>query len=262
MLNIETRVDYLIYKISKLIICNICGAKQFVRFENLRREVPSCKRCGSSVRMRQLIHCLSQQLFGKSMVLAKMTTDKKIKGIGLSDWESYANLLAKKFNYINTFYHKEPLLDITNPPEDMANTLNFIISSDVFEHVLPPAQHAFAGAYSLLKPGGCLILTVPYREEGQTVERYPNMLNYRLYQENDQWRMENTTVDGQKEIHTQLIFHGGPGNTLELRQFSLPDLIENLKSSGFKDIQVHNKPFWKYGIYMPESWSYPITAVK
>jgi len=49
---------------------------------------------------------------------------------------------------------------------------------------------------------------------------------------------------------------------LELRQFSLPDLIENLKSSGFKDIQVHNKPFWKYGIYMPESWSYPITAVK
>lgn len=258
----DTQINYLIYKLSKFITCNICGAKQFVRFENLGREIPSCKRCGSSVRMRQLMHFLSQRLFNKSIPISKLPVNKKVTGIGLSDWEGYAAILAEKFDYTNTYYHKEPQLDITKPPKKMLNSLDFIISSDVFEHVLPPDKNAFEGSYAMLKPGGTLVLTVPYRVEGQSVERYPDIQDYRLFKENDQWLMEATNSDGTKQIHTQLIFHGGPGNTLELRQFSLSDLFQKLKNAGFKDVQVHDQPVWKYGIYYPETWSHPITAVK
>src|SRR5208337_5051049 len=79
----------------------------------------------------------------------------------LSDWGGYAAPLALKYRYRNTFFHSEPKLDITNPPDSMRGSLDFLISSDVFEHVLPPVSKAFAGAFDVLKPGGHLILSAP-----------------------------------------------------------------------------------------------------
>lgn len=55
--------------------------------------------------------------------------------MSVSGW---AYICSKKFNYINTFYHKEPLLNIYDD-DHINNYLNlyFIISSDVFEHINP-----------------------------------------------------------------------------------------------------------------------------
>jgi hypothetical protein len=77
--------------------CNICSTLNRARLEQFSRETPSCRRCGSTVRMRSVVHCLSLMLFGRSLALSEMPADPAIRGIGLSDWEGYASRLAGLF---------------------------------------------------------------------------------------------------------------------------------------------------------------------
>ena len=154
--------------------CNICGHRSAYPRNQIMRDIQSCHFCGSHVRWRSVIHALSLELFGKSLALPDFPYRPDILGVGLSDWEGYASRLAKKLQYTNTFYHQEPFLDITDigpaPPQ-----YDFLISSDVFEHVCQPVERVFQNAYKLLKPGGLMILTVPY-VEGRTTEHFPRRL--------------------------------------------------------------------------------------
>ncbi len=97
------------------------------------------------------------ELFGTSLVLSDFPHRPDLAGIGLSDWEGYANPLAERLNYTNTFFHQAPLLDITSVGPDHSGRYDFIICSDVFEHVCQPVSKAFENAYRLLKPGGVMI---------------------------------------------------------------------------------------------------------
>src|SRR5438093_659657 len=115
--------------------CNICGAFCSVPAAELQREVASCGRCGSTVRTRAIAHLLTTELFGRSLIIAELTRRRDLAGIGLSDSENYAKRLSDKFNYTNTFFHQEPRLDIAAAPEDLVRRFDFIIASDVFEHV-------------------------------------------------------------------------------------------------------------------------------
>jgi len=80
------------------------------------------------MRMRSIIHLLSLELFAESIPLSDFPFQPSLKGIGMSDWDGYAEPLAKKLGYTNTFYHKEPRLDITAIDPDSERTLDFIIS--------------------------------------------------------------------------------------------------------------------------------------
>ncbi len=102
------------------------------------------------------------ELFGKSLAIVDFPERPDLVGVGLSDWDGLAWRLAKKLGYANTYYHKEPLLDIAAKQGLQHDLYDFIISSDVFEHVCPPISTAFVNAYNLLKAGGVMILTVPY----------------------------------------------------------------------------------------------------
>ena len=82
---------------------------------------------------------------------------------------------AGKFDYINTFYDREPRIDITEPHPDRHGTYDFILSSDVFEHIGVPVERAFDEVYKLLKPHGVLCLTVPFSLKEQTVEHFPEL---------------------------------------------------------------------------------------
>jgi hypothetical protein len=137
--------------------CNICGALCHTPLSALWRELPSCPSCQSTVRFRAIVHLLSMELFGKSLILDDFPVDKAIRGAGLSDWEGYADRLAQKLEYTNTFYHQAPKLDITNIDPAQEGTLDFLICTEVFEHVPPPVSTAFANAWRLLKPSGVLI---------------------------------------------------------------------------------------------------------
>jgi len=130
--------------------CNICGKGFKSKAAELSREVASCMNCGSSVRMRSIMHVLSMELFGKSLSLSQFPVRPDIAGLGLSDWEGYAIPLSKKLNYKNTFYHQEPRMDITSTDPQYEGTVDFLIASDVFEHIPPPVSLAFQNAYKLM----------------------------------------------------------------------------------------------------------------
>ncbi|MDP9025656.1 MAG: hypothetical protein M3N13_09825, partial [Candidatus Eremiobacteraeota bacterium] len=82
--------------------------------ELLDRETVSCAGCGSTVRWRSVLYLVSVALFGKGLMAADIPVDKGITGIGLSDYVNYADLLAEKFSYTNTYLHQEPRFDILN----------------------------------------------------------------------------------------------------------------------------------------------------
>src|SRR5205807_5938546 len=83
--------------------CNICNQLCASRLVELDRESASCEGCKSSVRLRAIIQILSLELFGRSLSISEFPESRDIVGLGISDRESYAEGLARKFNYINTY---------------------------------------------------------------------------------------------------------------------------------------------------------------
>ena len=243
--------------------CNVCGT--FVvqwPLAAIDRDLPSCPGCGSSVRMRSVVHLLSLALHGQSLVLPHWPTRRDITGLGLSDWSGYGRWLALKTAYTNTFFHTEPRLDICNAPQSRAGTVDYLISTEVFEHVPPPASRAFEGAAMMLKPGGVLVFTTPFSNDAETVEHFPHLNEWEIVARDRRHVLINTRKDGTREEFDNLVFHGGPGTTVEMRLFSRAALLRELKAAGFTEITVFDTPVLEYGIIHWYPWSLPIVARK
>lgn len=241
--------------------CNICGASSTTPLGELRRELASCPACSSSLRFRAVIAALSIGVFGRSLALPDFPRRPDLRGLGMSDWEGYARCLTDRFSYTNTFYHCQPLLDVTKPPpSDLARAHDFLISSDVLEHVRPPLHNALANCQRLLKPGGFMVLTVPFGLAGTTIEHYPHLHRYAITEVHGQQVLINRTVSGEWEVFDDLVFHGGDGSTLEMRVCSLPDLVQGLSAAGFVDIEVWDRETPEHGVVWNEPCSLPIIA--
>ena len=234
--------------------CNICGNVCTSQVSEIKkREAQSCYHCGSTLRFRTIIAALTEQLFRKMEVLPRLSEDKQIVGVGMSDVEIYAAPLRNKFSYTNTYYHKEPKLDITALKIESHNTADFVISTDIFEHVPPPVDVAFTNLYKLLKVGGVCIFSVPYRNDGDTVEHFPELYNYKLVQREGGTILANTTRDGRNQEFDNLCFHGGDGETLEMRIFSKSSLLKEIRKAGFREIRLYETSIPDYGILLNEN---------
>lgn len=233
--------------------CNLCGCKNRLDSSQFHRELAACKKCGALARFRGIIHALANFL-GESedAILRDWPIHKRIFGIGMSDWNGYARLLRRKFSYENTFYDRKPKLDILNLTEKNLGKYDFVISTDVFEHILPPLQQGFDNLFRLLKPGGCLIFSVPYTRTAQTVEHYPGMLDYEILNFRGARILVNRDDGGRLQVYDNLVFHGGKGATLEMRIFCETDILNRLAQSGFEDIKVYDQPNLSIGYYWPE----------
>ena len=175
----------------------------------------------------------------KSPPIPRFPARQDLRGLGLSDWEGYAKRLVTKFDYTNTFLHSEPRLDIAEIDESLSRTFDFLISSEVFEHVDPPVERAFGNARRLLRPGGVLVLTVPYGLGEATVEHFSGLSSYELVTDEAGRRMlEARSADGTVTRYDKLVFHGGDGATLEMRVFALVDIKKYLREAGFRAIEV------------------------
>ncbi len=262
------RYDYIFKKLSQNstpipFTCNICGDRtEALLVDMCGREISSCNSCGSNLRMRSVIHLLSAELFGESIPLPDFPKNKNIFGWGMSDRDEYARLLAEKFSYTNTFYHKEPKFDITSIDRKMAKKFDFMLSCDVFEHVRPPTIRSFSNLHYLLKDGGVAIITVPYMLFEETWEHFPELDNFKIVNDSVGPKLINTTQRGQKQEFRELIFHGGDGSTLELRIFTKSSLHQELAMNGFKDVEFCKCNVPEYGIFWPISWSLPIKIKK
>jgi SAM-dependent methyltransferase len=203
-----------------------------------------------------------EEFLGISMTLAEFPVLKSIRGIGMSDAPELEERLAEKLDYTNTFYHQAPLLDITNPDPKDFGRYDFILSSEVMEHVPPPIEDAFATLYQLLKPGGLLFLTTPFSLNEKTVEHFPELREFTLASLNGTAVLVNRRGDGSIEVFEDLMFHGGPGSTVEMRLFSEKALREMMTAAGFTSIRVAADHWPEYGVEQSHQWSLPIVARK
>jgi SAM-dependent methyltransferase len=240
--------------------CNICGRPNATA--TLPWEPPSCAGCGSNIRFRALNYLLSKEIFGVGVCLRDFPKLPGIRGMGLSDDARYAPALAEKFDYINTFYHKEPRLDITEPHPERWGGFDFILSSDVFEHINAPVERAFEEAFRLLKPNGFLCITVPSSLEEQTAEHYPGLRDYAIANLGGELMLVTRDTGGQLHLHEKPIFHGGPGQTLEMRLFAQNDMAGKLRAAGFSSVEFHADDVDAFGIRYEGAWSRPLVARK
>jgi len=209
-----------------------------------------------------MMHALSIALFNKPIPIAEFPHNLGLIGKGMSDWEGYAHPLSCRLGYTNTYYHKEPRLDITNViPEDYSS-LDFLISTDVFEHVAPPVSIAFENASKLLKPGGVFVFSVPYSLDDDTVEHFPDLNDFKIIDKNGGRVLINKTINGQIQEFSDLVFHGGEGETIEMRVFAEAGLLKELEASGFTQVEIVKDPYFEFGIFWPKLWSLPIIARK
>jgi len=240
--------------------CNICGASN-TRAGPLPREEPSCIKCGSNVRTRGLMQALSLALFGTNLTLPDFPRVKSLRGLGTSDANDYAVRLAEKFDYRNTYYSREPHFDLANPPESEFASYDFILSSEVFEHVPPPVENALHNAFRLLKPAGVLVFTAPYSIEASMAEHYPDLHHFGFVELNGRTVLVNRTRQGEMQFFENPVFHiGSEGKAVEVREFNETGLRTLLTGAGFSEIYTHSEDYPPFGVVRSESWSLPIAA--
>ena len=240
--------------------CNLCGAQAHAAPAELARETPSCLRCRSTVRFRAVARLVVREIVGEDVALPDLKPRRDLRGVGLSDAACYALPLARAFDYRNTWYHAEPRLDITRIDPSLRGRHDFVTASDVFEHVAPPVSRAFDNALALLKPGGTFVMTVPFSLEADTVEHFPELHAWKLEDRAGAWRLVNRTADGRAQTFDRLVFHGGPGTTLEMRLFSKDALLREFARAGFVGVRVAGEPCEAFGIRWADPWSLPIVA--
>jgi hypothetical protein len=244
-------------------ICNVCGHSNRHAGDPPDRERPSCCYCGSNVRARALLQALAMELFGVNLALPDFPRVRSIRGIGTSDPNLYASRLAEKFDYRNTFFNREPRFDIMNPAEEEIGKYDFLISSEVLEHVMPPVDLAFGNVRSLLKHSGVAVFTVPYSVEESMKEHFPDLHQFVFAQVGDGVLLVNRTRTGEIQVFEKPVFHGSwDGSALEMREFTERDLRATLAGAGFEDIRIYAEDYPPFGIFHAEAWSLPIAARK
>jgi hypothetical protein len=248
--------------------CNICGAELAPATtsnpmkRDFDREAIDCATCKSSVRVRSLIALLSQEIFGVMLALPEFPVLKGIRGIGMSDSPQLAERLAEKFDYTNTFYHQWPKFDVTQPETGDIGRYDFMLSSEVMEHVPPPIERAFETLLGVLKADGLLLMTTPYTIGGKTTEHFPELHEYTLAEIGGRPVLVNRRRDGRLETFDELTFHGGHGSTVEMRTFTDQSLRQALLNTGFKDVHFFARNIPEFGIEHSSAWSLPISARK
>jgi len=243
--------------------CNICGAQNPLGDSGMDREAATCSGCGSSLRVRGLLHALAVELFGTEVRLPDFPRVKSLRGLGTSDGSQYADRLAERLDYRNTFLDREPRFNLADPPADEFGKYDFVISSEVLEHVPPPVENAFRNVFRLLKPGGVFVFTVPYSLERSTAEHYPDLYRYGFAEVDSKTVLVNRTRSGELQVFENLVFHFSSGErALELREFAESDLKANLTNAGFTSVKTYSGDCPAFGIVRSETWSLPMAARK
>ena len=208
------------------------------------------------------MHLLSLELFGYSLTVKDFPRLKSVRGIGLTDQQCYAEILADKFAYTNTHYDREPRLDITEHHPNLVESFDFVLAADVLEHTAPPIERALGELCLLLKPNGFLGITICCHPSDRMREHFPDLHEYRVVSLGNSTVLVNRRSDGTLEVLDDLIFHGGSGETLEMREFGVTSLRAKLLAAGFQHLDLFSTDIPEIGIVFDDDVSQPLIARK
>ena len=201
--------------------CNICGWRgTFSRVED-GREGFVCGNCSASSRHRAVIDALRRVLGAPAIPLYAWEKSPSTVILESSARGSYPVMLRDKFTYHATEYDPEKIAGGAAPEKFAdfqrlgfeADSIDIVIASEVFEHVRRD-DLGFAEIYRVLKPGGSLVLTVPY---DHTMEKTVQ-------------RIDTTGPEDRHLMEPE--YHGGGGHTLTYRNYGR-DLAARLTQAGF-----------------------------
>lgn len=222
-------------------LCAICGCTN-VRDDTVgldhyspsatEREGDLCVECGSTWRQRATVVAVLHGLTSMSGPICTRPHDHSVRGLGISDDSLVAAALARSFNYVNTVLHGFPCLDLTET-SDISEKFDFVTCSEVLEHVIPPVAKSIANLHGLLSNNGFAVVSVPVYADTFR-EHYPNLASWHGDSEGVTW------TDWSGEIHEEPSphFHGGDGDTLELREWSAATLRDALLREGFSSVEA------------------------
>jgi hypothetical protein len=101
---------------------------------------------------------------------------------------------------------------------------------------------------------------VPFTLSAQTVEHFPELHEWRIEKRDGAFRVLNTTSDGRAQTFDDVVFHGGPGVTLEMRVFARDALLRHFTNAGFACTRIADEPCEAFGILWPDPFSVPMVA--
>src|SRR6185436_19169291 len=114
----------------------------------------------------------------------------------------------------------------------------------------------------LLKPHGFLGVTVYCNPSDQMREHFPGLHEYRVVPIGDSAVLINKRRDGVLEIRNDLVFHGGSGATLEMREFGITELRAKLLAAGFREVDFLTEHLPEIGVFFDQDVSQPLIARK
>ena len=212
------------------------------------------------MRFRAILLALSRALFGMDLKVLDFPSLDSVRGFGISDSEIYSGRLKSHFSYTNTCFDREPSFDLTRPDEKEFGRNDFVICSDVLEHVPQPLDAALRTLAALLKPAGVLILTAPYTLDESTLEHFSGLHETGLAEIGGKTVLVNRAADGGYQVFDRLVFHGGQGSTLEMRVFSEADLRAMLMAAGLSNVRFETSGNREFGVVFSGPCSLPIVA--
>jgi hypothetical protein len=101
---------------------------------------------------------------------------------------------------------------------------------------------------------------VPYTNNKDTIEHFPELYDFTVVEDHEAVVLRNRTREGVIGEFRNLVFHGGPGTTLETRVFSESSIIQHLRNAAFHAIKVHREPDFAQGVSWPQPRAFPISA--
>jgi SAM-dependent methyltransferase len=222
--------------------CTICGHNGPFLNPEQTREGTQCRNCGASSRHRAVVHTLGMILGRPGTPLFQWKPDRSVRILESSARGSYPAMMKELFEYYATEYDEKKIAEGVQPTEyaDFQrlhfpdNHFDVVIASDVFEHVRND-ELGYREIFRVLKPGGSLLLTVPYdHERPQTIVR--------------------VDTSGPTDVHVlEPEYHGGGGLTLAYRNYGR-DLLDLLGRAGYSvchlDLEVRQEGITRQPVFV------------
>lgn len=216
--------------------CVICGALLPRRFSQSRgtvREASQCVECGGTWRARAVTLALISSLGYSPKPLSRIRADWSRVGVGVSDDFVIAGRFGQVWTYTNTFYDDFPHLDVRDVPSRLFERNEFIVCSDVLEHVDPPLEDALLGLRRMLKPNGFVVISVPMNGTAESDEYYPGLVDWELVWKQGSPELHWRDSFGTKHVDSSPEMHGGRGQTIAFRSFGHRSLSDLFTAAGF-----------------------------